>query len=206
MGHHTNDQQGTGQWSECHRQILSWPSTRSAPAALAACLANGMAPRAHELATLLDQPASADGAGGRTRVAGLLLLGRDRYLRGIHGRSSCRHRGITSRHHDRRDVCHPKELQGIRKVHDSSGSRLFHFPREEGEAAAEPLHSPQITVGSAGASLWAASTWSGEALDLLSATPGHCCCRFCCARKSSGRTFEVPGSSRAAAADRSQEA
>src|SRR5208337_1559383 len=28
------------------------------------------------------------------------------------------------------DVFHPKELQGISKVHDSSGSRLFHFPRE----------------------------------------------------------------------------
>ena len=64
----------------------------------------------------------------------------------------------------------------------------------------------QITVGSAGASPWAASRWSDQALDLLSATPVHCCCRFCCARKSSGRASEVLGSSRAAAADGSQEA
>src|SRR5271157_1002829 len=49
------------------------------------------------------------------------------------------------------DVFHPKEREGIRKVHDSSGSRLFHFPRE-GEAPAEPLHFPQMTLRSAGAS------------------------------------------------------
>ena len=34
---------------------------------------------------------------------------------------------------------------------------------------------PQITVSSAGASPWAASLWSDEALDLLGTTPGQKC-------------------------------
>jgi hypothetical protein len=38
-------------------------------------------------------------------------------------------------------------------------------------------------------------------LDLLSATRGHCCCRFGCARLHSRSAFKVPGSSREVVVD-----
>jgi len=39
--------------------------------------------------------------------------------------------------------------------------------------------------------------WPDEKSGSLSATPGHCYCRFCCASLSSSRAVGVPGSSRA---------
>src|SRR5271157_2750860 len=56
------------------------------------------------------------------------------------------------------------------------GHGCFIFPGSA-RPPAEPLRSPQITLRSAGASPRAASHCSDEELDLLSATPCHCCCR-----------------------------